>query len=512
MSGHSSSQQNAPMAVLVVDDQFTIRKAMCRILAAQGFSTILEANNGTAALKILATSPIDLVITDLFMPETDGFETLKNIRNLNFGADIPVIVVTGEGGRDEIIKAVDLGADDYILKPFQLEDLEKKIHGVLSRYKFPPPLAKLLREGDRLYLTGKFADALKCFEAAERLAPESLRAKICTALTMKNLGQVSHAIEILHAVAAKNPNFYKAYRAMGDIGLELGQNHLAIQAIAQELELNPKQPLRQIQFARLLSKEGDLLGALKHFRAALSESPKNKEALIEAGLTLGELGEIKQALTFFRRARRYYSSWIKPLELATQLLTEKVGSKEAFTFLTDELSRNPDRSDLRILVAKFLIRENDFSGAIKILDDGLRRLSQNLPIMKAKAALLKRNHHTTLACEIYQDVLQLEPNQANQLQLANALMLDKQFQAAYDLLSTPIEPSTDQTSSRFMMIEALKWLNRPVQALHILECIKKSIAEGQPVVAGVQLQPLRSELLKLRHSIAQSSIVKKRAS
>jgi hypothetical protein len=91
-------------------------------------------------------------------------------------------------------------------------------------------------------------------------------------------------------------------------------------------------------------------------------------------------------------------------------------------------------------------------------------------------------------------------------------MLDKQFQAAYDLLSTPIEPSTDQTSSRFMMIEALKWLNRPVQALHILECIKKSIDEGQPVVAGVELQPLRSELLKLRHSIAQSSIVKKRAS
>jgi DNA-binding response OmpR family regulator/Flp pilus assembly protein TadD len=512
MSADSTTHQKVPMTVLVVDDQFTIRKAMCRILANHGFTTILEANNGTAALKLLGVCAIDLVITDLFMPEVDGFETLKNIRTMNFGADIPVIVVTGEGGRDEIVKAIDLGADDYILKPFQLEDLEKKIHSVLTRYKSPTPLLKLLRDGDRLYLTGKFTDALKCFEAAERLSADNFRAKLCKALTLKNLGLTAEALEILHTITEKNPTFYRAFRAIGDIAVELAQTPLAIQAIARELELNPKQPARQIQFARLLSKEGDLLGALDHFRAALSESPKNKEALVEAGLTLGELGEIKQALTYFRRARRYYSSWTKPLELATQLLTTKVGSKEAFTFLTDELSRNPDRPDLRILVAKFLVRENDFSGAIKVLDDGLRRLSQNLPILKAKAALLKRNHHTGLACEIYQDVLKIEPSHTNQLLLANALMLDKQFQAAYDLLSSPVDASADQTSSHLMMIEALKNLNRPVQALHILERLKTTNNETRPGIDSTQVQSLRAELIRLRHSNAQTSAIKKRAS
>lgn len=512
MSQRPTAEKLSKMVALVVDDQFTMRKAMTRLLSNYGFGAVLESADGASAIKLLGTCPIDLVITDLFMPEVDGFNTLKKIRAQNFGADIPVIVVTGEGGRDEIMKAVDLGADDYILKPFQIPDFTKKITSVLARYQSPTPLLKLLRDGDRLFLAANFEDALKCFEAAERMAPESPRAKFCKALTLKNLGEGSLALEILQTIVDRNPSYFKAFRAIGDLALEQGQTHLAIRAIHDELQLNPKQVERQMQFARLLANEGDLIGALEHFRIALRESPKNKEALIEAGLALGEIGDMKQALAFFRRARRFYPNWIKPLETAAQLLSKKSDAKAALTFLNDELLRQPDRPDLRILLAKFLHREKDFSSSLKVINDGLMRSSQNLDLLKAKALLLKLNHQTANACEIYQEIFKLEANQTNQSQLAHALIMDKQFQAAFDLLATPVDPTTDQVPSRLMMIEALKHLSRPVQALHLLDLVESKIRTSSQGDTLANLKPLRSELLRMRALLPKLDSSKKKAS
>ncbi len=98
------------------------------------------------------------------------------------------MVVTGEASKEDIVKAADLGADDYVLKPFQISDIEKKVTSVLIKYHSPPPLLKTIRQGERTMAEGQFQDALKIFEAAERLDPTSARTQHCKAWHLRRWG------------------------------------------------------------------------------------------------------------------------------------------------------------------------------------------------------------------------------------------------------------------------------------------------------------------------------------
>lgn len=499
MNPPSKSYNPSALTALVVDDQFLIRKAVCKVLSGIGFEKILEASDGSEAIKILDKSPVDLVITDLFMPIIDGFQTIKYVRNRDFGADAPIIVVTGESGRDEIVKAIDLGADDYVVKPFQIGDLEKKVLSALSKYFEPTMLLKLLRSGDRLSVSGHTQDALKCFEAAERLSPNNPRAKFSKALILKKMGLTTDAIGLLKALAQSNPSYFKTFKALADILIAQDKIPEAIISIRRELEINPKQPERQMSVANLLRNEGDLLGALEHYRLALREEPRHKDALIEAGKTCASLDKTKDALAYFKRARRFYPEWSKPLELSAQLLRAKFDEKTTLNFFIDEIRRHPRQSDLRIMLAKLHEQRRDIPEALQVLDDGLRKNTNDVSLMKAKASILKRNHQAEKACEIYKDVLKLEPSHSNELLLASALLHDRQFTNAYDLLERSLLTGAERKKALPLMIEALKNLANPTKALVLLEDLKATvIPDDHQNRIHDWIKSTRSELLKLR--------------
>ena len=103
--------------VLVVDDEFVNRAIMCRLLKSEGFDTI-EAENGIEALAATEANDVDLVLLDIVMPEMDGFEVLKTIRTQLSELDLPVIMVTANDEKKQIVKAFENGANDFINKPF----------------------------------------------------------------------------------------------------------------------------------------------------------------------------------------------------------------------------------------------------------------------------------------------------------------------------------------------------------------------------------------------------------
>ena len=103
--------------VLVVDDEFVNRAIMCRLLKSEGFDTI-EAENGIEALKVVEANDVDLLLLDIVMPEMDGFEVLKTIRKQLSELDLPVIMVTANNEKEQIVKAFENGANDFINKPF----------------------------------------------------------------------------------------------------------------------------------------------------------------------------------------------------------------------------------------------------------------------------------------------------------------------------------------------------------------------------------------------------------
>jgi two-component system, chemotaxis family, chemotaxis protein CheY len=109
--------------ILIVDDSSAMRSLLVSTLEALGQINIVQAPNGFEALRMLPREQIDLVLTDINMPDINGLELLSFIRNNPIYKNVPVVVISTEGSRKDIEKGLTLGANEYLVKPFQPEQL-----------------------------------------------------------------------------------------------------------------------------------------------------------------------------------------------------------------------------------------------------------------------------------------------------------------------------------------------------------------------------------------------------
>jgi two-component system OmpR family response regulator len=116
--------------ILVVDDEPGVRDMLCDALSIAGYETV-SANDGYLAYRMLKDTKVDLIITDVNMPNMDGYEFLERIRSQ--GNDTPAIVLTARGDRTDVSRGLKLGADDYVTKPFGLEELTLRVAAILRR-------------------------------------------------------------------------------------------------------------------------------------------------------------------------------------------------------------------------------------------------------------------------------------------------------------------------------------------------------------------------------------------
>lgn len=121
------------MKILVVDDSSTMRRIINNTLQRLGYVDILEADHGLEAWDILdQNSDIGVLITDWNMPEMNGLELVKKTRSDSRFVDIPIIMITTEGGKAEVITAIKAGVNNYIVKPFTPQVLKEKLEVVLG--------------------------------------------------------------------------------------------------------------------------------------------------------------------------------------------------------------------------------------------------------------------------------------------------------------------------------------------------------------------------------------------
>jgi len=119
--------------VLVVDDEPQIRRALRMALQGHGYEVDI-AEDGDAALTLLASRPPDLMVLDLVMPGVDGFEVLRQTRTWS---QLPIIVLSARGQERDKVEALDLGADDYLTKPFGMAELLARLRATLRRAGAP---------------------------------------------------------------------------------------------------------------------------------------------------------------------------------------------------------------------------------------------------------------------------------------------------------------------------------------------------------------------------------------
>lgn len=133
--------------ILIVDDERHIVQVVRMNLEMERYQ-VITASSGTEALERVRQDLPDLVLLDVGMPELDGFETLRLLREVS---DVPVIMLTVRSDEDDIIRGLELGADDYITKPFRARELSSRIRTVLRRTRGPaPPESAILRIDDYL--------------------------------------------------------------------------------------------------------------------------------------------------------------------------------------------------------------------------------------------------------------------------------------------------------------------------------------------------------------------------
>jgi DNA-binding response OmpR family regulator len=130
--------------VLVVDDEPIVREVVVRYLEREGFRT-LEAGDGERARELLERESLSLVVLDLMLPGTDGLELCRWIRS---SSELPVIMLTARGEEADRVVGLELGADDYVTKPFSPRELTARVRSVLRRSAAAEPSAERLSFGE----------------------------------------------------------------------------------------------------------------------------------------------------------------------------------------------------------------------------------------------------------------------------------------------------------------------------------------------------------------------------
>lgn len=120
------------LRIIAVDDFSTMRRIIKNLLKQSGFENVYEAEDGLKALEIIRAEKIDLIISDWNMPKLNGLELLRQIRQDPDLKRIPFIMITAESEKEKIIKAVQTGVTDYIVKPFTAKTLQDKINRIFN--------------------------------------------------------------------------------------------------------------------------------------------------------------------------------------------------------------------------------------------------------------------------------------------------------------------------------------------------------------------------------------------
>ncbi len=119
--------------ILIVDDEPRYLRLLEANLKTEGY-TVVTAADGLQAIEVFSAQPVDLILLDIMMPRLDGFGTCQRIREFS---NVPIIMLTAKGEEQDRVKGLDLGADDYLVKPFSATELLARVRAVLRRAQMP---------------------------------------------------------------------------------------------------------------------------------------------------------------------------------------------------------------------------------------------------------------------------------------------------------------------------------------------------------------------------------------
>ncbi|THB74647.1 MAG: response regulator [Gammaproteobacteria bacterium] len=165
----SSQAEDCKFRILVADDEQLMRSVIGGILTEAGYE-VIEASTGEECIQLATFEKPDLVILDVIMPDIDGFQTCERMRNIDDICSIPVIFVSGLDNRFSILKALRVGATDYIIKPIEADDVLGRVSSLLAAKSLIHDKINLLRLNEAMVdQVKKFIDELSIISTVDNL-------------------------------------------------------------------------------------------------------------------------------------------------------------------------------------------------------------------------------------------------------------------------------------------------------------------------------------------------------
>ncbi|MCC9074832.1 response regulator transcription factor [Litorilinea aerophila] len=179
--------------ILVIDDDSVLSELVVYMLRGGGYE-VVAAGDGEEGLRKFQAEPFDLVILDINMPGMDGFEVCRRIRSQS---QVPIIMLTAQGSDEAVVRGLDLGADDYVTKPFRLKPLMARVRANLRRAQAPDPTFGRVRYHDDYLSIDLESQRIAIQGRAVKLTPMEYQ---LLATLVKNRGQVLEARKLLEQV------------------------------------------------------------------------------------------------------------------------------------------------------------------------------------------------------------------------------------------------------------------------------------------------------------------------
>ncbi len=353
-------------AILIVDDELSMRITLNNMLSRMGFKNVTIAENGKKAFEIVQARKIDVIITDINMPIMNGIELFKTIKDNKKYQDIKFIFVTAEATRQIVARAAEDGGDAYIIKPFIMATVEEKLLKILEKKYRPNQLENMMKDFDGLLTK-------KDYEGAEKVLLDIKEAVGDTVKVLFNFGRLSYlkgdinkAIEYYKEAINRNPMFVKAYNAIGEAYENLGDIQNAIRYYEIAHEISPANTERLITLSKLLHKSGDSEKAASLLKDAASDL---RGDVSTSEHLLGEIylsnNENEKALETLLKAYRKNSSDVTIMKSIAEAYRKLGKAEHALDIYHKILDISPENSEVYYEMGKTFLEMGQKNKAIE---------------------------------------------------------------------------------------------------------------------------------------------------
>jgi tetratricopeptide (TPR) repeat protein len=347
----------------------------------------------------------------------NGLEILNYIRSRPIANDIPVIFVTGEASRDDIVHAIELGVNDYIIKPFEPQDLLFKIRHVMGQYLDPPAHLKRLRAAEKLLLQGRLREAHQEFINLRNEDPYHPRVLVGLAHAEWKLGQGQSAKGLIEEAIRVTDMCFPAYALMADILIAEGKKHEAVEFLLRELSLNGKRTGRRVQLAELYFELHDYRSGLEQVRLALIDFPNDEALLLKMAALQQESGDLDKSLHYYLKTRRNVPRSSLALKGIMDVCFKMNNGKKALQIFTDFLKQKAQQADVLHARAKAHEKMDMMEEAVADIEASLLLEPDQTEPLTTKGRLLKKTGQEMPARMVWATLTRIDPSANNMTQV-----------------------------------------------------------------------------------------------